>query len=272
VIEVRRYGTSGPCVVLLHGGPGAAGDMAGLARLLAPRFRTVEPLQRRSDNVPLTVAQHVADLDEIVQAAGEPVHLVGFSWGAMLALTYAARHGERVAQMVLIGCGTFDIESRRVYSERMAARVRGEDALELDRLRSELAVEADRTHRDELFGKRGKIATRVQAYAPLDAEPDESTDLKFDERGHRETWQDALRLQEEGTQPGEFAKIAARVFMLHGEEDPHPGQMIRDSLAAVIGEIEYHEFPNCGHIPWNERYARDSFLAVLEQVLSRERR
>jgi pimeloyl-ACP methyl ester carboxylesterase len=267
MIEVRRYGTSGPCVVLLHGGPGAAGDMAGLARLLAPRFRVLEPLQRSSGDAPLTVAQHVADLDEVLRAECQPVRLVGFSWGAMLALTYAARHDQRVAQIVLIGCGTFDADSRQVYSERMAARIRGEVALELDRLRSELSTETDRIRRDELFAKRGKIATRIQSYAPLEADPAEDADFKFDERGHRETWQDALRLQEQGVQPGEFAGITAPVMMLHGEDDPHPGRMIRDSLSVVIGHLEYHEFPQCGHMPWNERFARDSFVTVLEQVL-----
>jgi pimeloyl-ACP methyl ester carboxylesterase len=186
----------------------------------------------------------------------------------MLALTYAARHGERVARVALIGCGTFDRESRRVYAERMASRTNSDDARQLNRLRSALSIETNRAGRDELFGKCGKIATRIQAYAPLDAELAQA-DLRFDERGHRETWHDALRLQDEGIQPAEFANITVRVAMLHGSYDPHPGRMIRDSLSAVVRDLEYHEFPECGHTPWIERHARDPFLAVLTQILER---
>lgn len=53
-IRVRRYGTSGPWVVLLHGGPGAGGYLAPLARSLADSFRVLEPLQRGSGSEPLT--------------------------------------------------------------------------------------------------------------------------------------------------------------------------------------------------------------------------
>src|SRR5262249_27313959 len=61
-IEVRTYaGRDGP-VVMLHGGPGAPGAMAGLATTLAPEFEVWEPLQRRSGEVELTVDRHVADL------------------------------------------------------------------------------------------------------------------------------------------------------------------------------------------------------------------
>ena len=54
-IEVRRYGAGGRTVVVLHGGPGAPGSASGLGHALAPHFRVLEPLQRRSGLVPLTV-------------------------------------------------------------------------------------------------------------------------------------------------------------------------------------------------------------------------
>src|SRR5690349_1117429 len=61
-IEVRRYSLQGPTVVVLHGGPGAPGSASGLARILARAFHVLEPLQRRSGRVPLTVSRHVEDL------------------------------------------------------------------------------------------------------------------------------------------------------------------------------------------------------------------
>ena len=53
---------------------------------------------------PLTVARHVADLHDVVLAVcdGQSPALVGESWGAMLALAYAAEHPRDVGPIVLV--------------------------------------------------------------------------------------------------------------------------------------------------------------------------
>ena len=118
-MRIRDYGTSGPFVAVLHGGPGAPGYMAPVARRLGDVFRVLEPLERGSTDEPLTVASHVGDLHEALtsRCGGGPSALVGHSWGAMLALAYAAAHADRVASVVLIGCGTLSVAAR----ERMRA-------------------------------------------------------------------------------------------------------------------------------------------------------
>jgi pimeloyl-ACP methyl ester carboxylesterase len=113
---VNRYGASGPLVIAIHGGPGAAGYLAPFARELARDFRVLEPYQRGSGGEPLTVARHVEDLREIVESSGEMPALAGHSWGAMLALAFAAAHPRLAGPLVLIGCGTFDEEARAVYN------------------------------------------------------------------------------------------------------------------------------------------------------------
>src|SRR5215471_11358752 len=107
MLRVRGYGQSGPGVIVLHGGPGAAGHMAPVASGLAQSYRVFEPFQRGSGAEPLNVATHVADLHEIVTtcARGSPA-LIGASWGAMLALAYAAAHPSSVGPLILVGCGT----------------------------------------------------------------------------------------------------------------------------------------------------------------------
>ena len=72
-MRVRTYGTSGPPVVVLHGGPGTPGGMAPVARGLADSFRVLEPFQRGSGGEPLTVARHVADLHELAESRCEDV-------------------------------------------------------------------------------------------------------------------------------------------------------------------------------------------------------
>ena len=61
-----------------------------------------------------------ADVAAVIEALGlrRPV-VVGHSWGAMLALAYAAAHPGRATAIALIGCGTFDLAARdRMRSNR----------------------------------------------------------------------------------------------------------------------------------------------------------
>ena len=66
--------------------------------------------------------------------------------------------------------------------------------------------------------------------------------------GFRETWDDALSLQARGVQPAEFTRIQAPVTMIHGDEDPHPGRMIYDSLAPFLRNVQYREVSRCGRL------------------------
>ena len=106
LIKLRRYGDDGPLVLVLHGGPAAPGYMVPVARYLAANFRVIEPFQRHSSpDEPLTVQRHIDDLHAVIKAEskGQRPMLVGHSWGAMLALAYAAAHPDSEAGIVLVG-------------------------------------------------------------------------------------------------------------------------------------------------------------------------
>jgi pimeloyl-ACP methyl ester carboxylesterase len=285
-IEVRVYGSLGPSVAVLHGGPGAPGSIASLARCLSDEFRILEPLQRRSGPVPLSVQRHVEDLAAVVRG---PAAVVGWSWGAMLALSFAARHPALVASVALVACGTYDVASRNGYHRVMRERLGAAGTREYDELQRKLNSPArrrlaalagldeydeserhlngaeDSAERDELLAALGRLAARAQAVDPIDV--DEVPLLPTDARGAEETWTDAMRLQAEGIEPVIFSAIVAPVLMLHGEADPHPGRATRDVLAQYIRPLEYIEFADCGHTPWLERRARGPFLDALRRWL-----
>src|SRR5258708_320675 len=151
-IQVRRYGSSGPTLVVLHGGPGAPGSAAGLAQALGEHFQVLEPLQRRSGRVALTVAQHVEDLWAI---APPPVAVVGWSWGAMLGLSFAARYPERVSALVLVGCGTYDSATRAIFKQSLDRRLGDEGRRKIRALQDRLAAESDKARRDVILGELG---------------------------------------------------------------------------------------------------------------------
>lgn len=261
-LRVRTYGPEGPVVIVLHGGPGAAGEAAPLARGLAGRFHVVEPWQRPSGGEPLSVARHVADLHEIVQSQCnvERPALVGHSWGAMLALAYAAEHPESAGPLALVGCGTFDTAARARMQAVLDERMGDELRQRLRQLRQQLSDPRER------LVKQYEWTKPLYLVDPIAEEQEEI--LPMDIRAHRETWADMLRLQAAGVYPAAFAKIESPVLMLHGAQDPHPGSMIRASLAAYLPQLEYREWDRCGHYPWLERHVRDDFFAVLRTWLA----
>ncbi len=262
-IRVRAYGRSGPWVIVLHGGPGAAGHMAPVARALAERFRVLEPFQRGSGGPPLTVARHVADLHQLATSrcgTARPA-LVGSSWGAMLALAYAAEHPEAAGPLVLIGCGTFDPAARGRFRATLEQRIDPALRRRLDRLAGE-APDPD---------QRLRLLERLLfSLYSHDADRGGMESEVVDARAHRETWEDMVRLQDEGWYPAAFQAIRSPVLMLHGAADPHPGEMIRASLEPHLPQLEYREWPRCGHYPWLERGVRGEFFAVLGAWLDQQ--
>ena len=117
--NVRLYGAPPFSVAVLHGGPGAAGEMTPVARELAADRGVLEPLQ--------TVATLRGQIDELraaCEAHGDlPIVLVGFSWGAWLGYLVAAQYPRLVKKLVLVSSGP--------YEERYAAI----DEVRLSRLR-----------------------------------------------------------------------------------------------------------------------------------------
>ncbi len=260
-LTVRTYGDSGPQVILLHGGPGAAGYMAPVARDLSNSFRIVEPFQRRREHEPLTVQRHIDDLHDVVAAysSDEQPAIIGHSWGAMLALAYAAQHPDVARCIVLVGCGTFDSAAREYLQITVASRANPQLGSRLRRLAVEIG------NPDVRLCVLGRLLEPLYIYDSLAEATDETEE--YDRQGHDESWRDMLRLQKRGVYPSTFAGIPVPVLMLHGDWDPHPGRMTLTTLQPYLPQLEYTELTNCGHYPWREKAARDTMFEILRDWL-----
>lgn len=260
MVTVHRHGDRGPIVIVLHGGPAAVGSALPLATGLQRHFRVLEPWQRGSGDGPLSVARHVADLHEVIATHCESTvpALVGESWGAMLALAYAAQYPGSAGPLVLVGCGTFDPASRIRLQQTLRERQDADLQEALERLERDVADPVRRLR------EQYRLTHRLYDYDPLDLPPDPRTaGLALDIDAHRQTWEDMLRLQAEGAYPAAFGAIQSPAVMLHGAYDPHPGRMTYDTLRRHIPHLQYREWERCGHRPWAERHARDEFFEFL---------
>jgi pimeloyl-ACP methyl ester carboxylesterase len=239
MLDFRTYGTAGREIILVHGGPGAPGELAPVGRALADTFRLLEPFQRSSGGPPLTVDVHIEDLRHFILSRSSESRpaLLGFSWGAM----------------ILVGCGTFDEVSRAQLNRTLEQRT-NETIREAERRASVLPTDDER------------LQATIAAHFPLYVFAPVTVGMqieRFDARGHIETWSDMLHLQNSGIYPSSFAAIKTPVLMLHGDFDPHPGPLIRSSLEPYLAQLEYRELSRCGHYPWVERYASEELYATI---------
>jgi len=99
--NLRTYGTTPYRAAVIHGGPGAPGEMAPVARELSSLCGILEPLQTKT-----TLQGQLEELHTIVTENGHlPIILIGYSWGAMLSYIFTARHPSFVKKLILISSG-----------------------------------------------------------------------------------------------------------------------------------------------------------------------
>src|SRR5262249_26035330 len=118
-----------PPVIELHGGPAAHRDsmLPAFARL-ADTFRLVLYDQRgggrsrAAGNVPLDFDTQVADVEAVILGSGlEAAHVVGYSFGGLIAMVFAARHPARVEKLALCSSAPPSLEYRAPLERALAA-------------------------------------------------------------------------------------------------------------------------------------------------------
>ena len=96
--NVRTYGKAPFTVAVIHGGPGAGGEMAPVARELAYDRGVLEPIQTAT-----SLHGQVKELRRVLENHADiPAILIGFSWGAWLSFLVTSRYPALVKKLLLI--------------------------------------------------------------------------------------------------------------------------------------------------------------------------
>ncbi len=263
----RIYGSSPYKVALIHGGPGAAGEMAPIARELSDEFGILEPIQTVT-NLPAQVAELTAQLQS---TADLPVTLVGFSWGAWLSLLVTSRYPQAIRKLVLVGCGPLEEQYlpqiQRTRLDRLPDLEKAEYLAILAHL-NQPGAEGKAVQ----FARLGELATRTDQYDPIPEPNPESDPLPLGQKtGASNPFHQVLQQAQELRKRGELLEIAAGVqcpvVALHGTHDPHPIDGVQQPLSSRLKEFRLITFEKCGHKPWIERHARARFYQVLRAEL-----
>jgi pimeloyl-ACP methyl ester carboxylesterase len=255
--KVRRYGTEPYAVAVIHGGPGAPGELAPVARELAHSVGVLEPFQTGD-----TIEKQVEELRLILtENDALPVTLIGYSWGAWLSFITASCHPSLIRKLILISSGPFEEKYARDIMKKRLSRLGDTERQETFSL-----IESFNTPNCDNMNKRmarfGQLISKADSYDPL-PHANEVVDMQF--RVFQEVWKDAEQLRRSG-ELLEFGKnIQCPVLAVHGAYDPHPAEGVEKPLTEVLREFRLILLQNCGHTPWIERQARDEFYKILKQ-------
>ena len=255
----RKYGSFPYNIVVVHGGPGASGEMAPVAGQLQSIGGVLEPLQTAN-----SINGQIGELKSTIeQNSDSPVILIGFSWGAWLSFILTAEYPELVSKLILISSGPFEdkylSEFEKTRLDRLTVLERNELIAIFDELNNNTAADES-----NYLERLGELITKTDSFDHL---PDNSYAVEFDPEIFKKVWPEAAKLRRSGELLAYAKKIKCPVVAIHGDYDPHPAEGVNKPLSKMLDEFKFILLEKCGHKPWEERYARDKFYEILKAEL-----
>ncbi len=217
---------NGPPVLLLHGVGAASESFDTIVRQLESRFRVLRyDLRGHGESGkppgPYALDDFIADAVALLDARGiERAHMVGFSFGGMIAQAIAAAHPQRVDALVLIGSVAARSDEERARVRARASKLEsGSAASTIDAAVERWFTPAFREANPEIVEQRIQRA------------------MKNDPAGYAA----AYRVFAESDMDEELKAIAARTLVMTGEHDvgstPRMARLIHERVAGSRLEI-----------------------------------
>jgi pimeloyl-ACP methyl ester carboxylesterase len=181
-----------------------------------------------------------------------------------LSTIIAARHPALVSKLILVGAGPFEEPYAKDIMDVRMGRLAPDDRHAVQTLIGQLEAAGGQPS-DQMLARLGRLLRKADAYDPL---PGEDAALECSAAIYSKVWPEASELRRSGGLL-EFAKnIRCPVVAIHGDYDPHPAAGVREPLTEAIRDFRFILLEQCGHEPWREQRARETFYARLEEELS----
>ena len=257
--NLRKYGEAPFKAAVIHGGPGAPGQMAPVAREISCDWGVLEPLQTAA-----SLEGQVRELKEVLQEHGDlPLTLIGSSWGAMLSFIFSARYPAFTNKIILVGSGVYEEKyAADIVKTRLSrlSETEGREAYSMMVAMNDPAV----PDKDRLLAGLGRLFTKADSYHPLTLDTEV---LECQYHMYTKVWQEAKELRMSGKLLELGKQIQCPVVAIHGDYDPHLAEGVQKPLSGILKKFQFYLLKNCGHLPWIEQEARDDFYSILKEEI-----
>ncbi len=255
----------GPVVVILTGGPGwDHNNLNAVADELSDSHRTILLDQRGTGESKLAaynrrtvnLNRYIEDLEALRRHLElEKLSILGHSWGAQLALSYAGAHPGRIESMVLVGPGGVTMDSNSDFLANLESR-QDKDAMEywnsqIEAKGQEAIMKVAEVYVAGYFHDPTKAHLHLEATGPTSSYNKQVGDLMLED----------LRARDWDARNG-LDRLSAPVLVIWGRSDPGPAYTL-DQIQEAIPHARVEIIEEAGHFMWYEQ--PEEFYRVIEQ-------
>jgi pimeloyl-ACP methyl ester carboxylesterase len=239
VVEEAPTRTDTAPVVLLHAAATSGNQWRGVRDALAGEFRLLVPDlcgDGRSGRAlpPPGVSLLPREIDAIraaIDVAGGTAHLVGHSYGALLALRFALQQPQRVASLLVFEPIAFDL---------LAAEGDAADAQEIERLRSDCEEAVGQGDLERAAERFVDYWARPGTFAAMP--PAQRSAVAGSMRKVALGWGEITRT------PTDYARVEVSATILTASHSPRPLRWIARRLAERVRRSRVVELSPMGHL------------------------
>lgn len=256
----RVYGNPPFSIVVVHGGPGAPGEMKPVAEELSKDFGVIEPLQAAT-----SVDGQIEELKKVIEEkATFPVYLIGWSWGAWLSYLLTAHNPNLVKRLILVSSGPFKVSYALGI---MDARLKRLTEHEKNRVNEIIRILQTGKAANVIFNEFGSLMDKADSYNPISHKDDYIEKPSLQSAIYEKVWPEAEELRKTGELVNFGKIINCPVIAIHGDYDSHPAEGVKKPLSKVIKNFRFYLLRHCGHHPWFEKEAKNKFYEILNREL-----
>lgn len=254
---IKKYGQPPFSIGLLHGGPGASGEMRPVAEHLAGEYGVIELIQTKD-----SIEGQVEELHQQLKSFADwPVILIGHSWGAWLGFIFASRYPELLKKLILVSAGSFESKYNKDLMETRLSRLNHQDRLETEHL---MAIIQSGKEDKQILKRYGSLMAWADAF---DYQPPDEDFVDFKPEIFRSVWTEASAWRDSSALIRCADLIKTPVVAIHGDYDPHPQEGVEKPLSERLADFRMIILRHCGHTPWLEKKGKKEFFEILHKEL-----
>ncbi len=255
----RRYGEGPYEIAVIHGGPGAPGDAAKLARDISEDYGVIEPLLSSE-----SIKGQVEELKSIFEEnCYRPIDLIGHSAGAWLGLIFSSKHPDYVKKLFLISCGPLKSEYESSIMDKRLKRLNSKEKDELYEVFEALSEQTG-FNDENITRKLDRLMEKTDSYDMIEHENEV---IGFQPEVHKKVLDEFLELREKGKLIEHVKSLECPLTVIHGDYDPHPYEGVKEPLSDELSNFNFFLLQKCGHYPWYEKHAKNRFYKILKDEL-----
>lgn len=247
----------GPPIVVIHGGPSLDHRylLPGLDRL-ARRHRLIFFDQRlsgrsaaRVDTSTISFEGFVADIEGIRRAFGlERIHLLGHSWGGLLAQLYAIKHPERLHSLILLNAMP---PAYALWQEEEALLAQRRTTRDSQRRADILRSDAFRRGKPQAYERLMRLSFRQQLFRPELADSLQII-LPDDFRQRSLRFQPMARDLAGFDLREELRQVSCPALIVYGDQEAAV-DVAAPAFRRALPQARIVIFRDCGHFPFLEQ-------------------